>query len=332
MSEASVSVDAKTFSKDADPATVDVTGVASRKAKASWFSPKVDSVGVNGADVRLLRDARAKGDPQIVEHAFMSCISSYKYNLVIRRGEGRDPPLTWTYLLWHYADSCAFGWPVIIDEVPNHPEHKYLKFCRQVNEPLPITISTWANVTAVRVTWRGVSYQKQHCSRAGWHPGIRSFVSTAEEPLSIVACRAAFWDMSMSTVQKVAKNIGVDVDSEGTLGAVLFNVCKEVTKMSDSKVMLDCLTSRLEATPEQDPEIMEVLLDVDEAASCLMRDDQEKLTEEKTRAHSTRWAVLAFHDEFRDMKQSKCGGGGPKKAKKRTWPCRLTWRCWNTRM
>ena len=107
---------------------------------------------------------------------------------------------------------------MIIDKVPSHPDLKYLTFCRQVNEPLPIAISTWASVTVVRVTWRGIAYQKQHCSRVGWPPGIRSFVSSAEEPLSVIACRAAFWDMSMSTVQKVAKHIGFDVASDGTLG------------------------------------------------------------------------------------------------------------------
>ena len=85
--------------------------------------------------------------------------------------------------------------------------------------------------------------------------------------------------------------------------------------MSDSDVMLNCLAARLEATPEQDLEVLEVLLDVDEAASCLMWDEQEKLSEEQTRVQQTRSEVLAFHAEFRDMRQSKSGGGGAPKGK-----------------
>jgi hypothetical protein len=316
VSKASVRLDGKTFGRQADAPTVVLKGVASTKSKASWFSPKADNVGIGGADVRLLADAYNKKDPLIVEYAFMSVICDCKYNLVIRRRENRDPVLSWTYLLWQYGGSCGFGWPVTVEEVPNHPEFKCLKFCRKVTELSPITISTWSDVTAVRVTWRGVSYQKQHCPRAGWHSGIRAFVTSAEEPLSMVACRAGFWDLSTSMMQKVSKNIGIDVDGGGTLGTVLFQVCKEVTKMSDSDVMLNCLAARLEATPEQDPEVLEVLLDVDEAASCLMRDEQEKLSEEQKRVQHTRSEVLAFHAEFRDMRQSKGGGGGAKKAKK----------------
>ena len=181
VSKTTVCLNGKTFGKGADPVTFDVAGVASRKCKAPWFSPKADDVGINGADVRLLADARASRDPQVAEHAFMSCVSSYKYNLVIRRGEGRDPPLSWTYRRWHYADSCAFGWPVIIAEAPSHPDLKFLTLCRRVNEPLPITISTWTSVTVARVTWRGSRAKRSIALVLG---GIQALEASCPRPRS----------------------------------------------------------------------------------------------------------------------------------------------------
>lgn len=273
VSKASVRLDGQTSGRDPEPPGLRLADVASRKSKADWFSPKADNIGINGGDIRVLADAHEKQDPEINEDSFMPVVCNYMYNLIIKRSGNRDPQPGWVYVLWHFDGSCGFGWLVCVEPVPNHPGMKYIKFGTQVNEPVALTMSTWAEAFAVQVIWRGLSYQKQNCSRADWPPAVRGFANGLGQPLTKIAPPAGSWDFPMPLIQKVGKHIGVDADDGASVGSVLFKVSKGVTALPDDEVMSTCLNARLEAIPAEDTEVMEVLPDTDEAAACLMKDD-----------------------------------------------------------
>ena len=303
VSRASVTLDGKAFGRKIDAPSIDIKGVASTKSKAAWLSPKPENFAISGGDIYVLKQAKEKEEPAIVADSIMSCICNYKYNLVIKKGDTRDGKSQWLYGLWHFAGSAGFGWPVTIEVVPGHKEMQVLRFAEDVSEHVPIVLSTWENVKARTVTWRSVSYQQHYCKKATWRHAIRAFVTSAEQDLQSIAAANGFWDLPLTTLQKVAHNIGVDITSATSLVDGLFTVCKEITKYNDDQVLDDCLAPRLEACPPQDNEVMDVLMDVDEAVSCLMRDEQHNFLQEQKHAKETLCATHVVHDEFRELIQ-----------------------------
>ena len=316
ISKTSVALDGKAFGKNTEPSTISIKGVASTQAKAPWFSPKVENFAINGGDIFVLEQAYKKKEPAIVDDAFLSCVCNYKYNLVIKKGQNRDGESKWLYVLWHYPGSAGFGWPVTIEKVPNHGDARFLRFAENLSEPVPIVMSTWENVTALSVVWRGVSFQKRSCPRSMLSPGVRAFVSGEEMPLRSVAANNGFWDLGITILQKVSHKLGIDISHESSIVDGLFTVCKEITKMDDDLVLERCIAPRLEACPVQDTEVMDCLMEVDEAVSCLMPDEQQKFNEEKKHAKETKNHLLVVHEEYRQLKVAKYGAPAAKKAKK----------------
>ena len=70
---------------------------------------------------------------------------------------------------------------------------------------------------------------------------------------------------------------------------------------------MDMVAPRLEAVPDQDDEAMTELLNIDEAASCLVKDEQEKLAEEQAREKAIQRENLAVHEDYRELKRPLIG-------------------------
>ena len=103
---------------------------------------------------------------------------------------------------------------------------------------------------------------------------------------------------------------------------VLLKMTTQVRECSPSQAM-ECLATRLQGLPEHDPEAIGIVAEMDEAVSCLMRDEQEELYKEQRVGQNDVEAVIAFHEWYR-AKIRNVGGvaqPSPKRRKKKHHHC-----------
>ena len=287
--------------------TINLKGICSTQPKAPWFSPGPENFGIAGADVQVLEDAFLANDPRIIENSFMSCAFNYRHRMIVRRVGGVESDFQWVYPLWHYSGSAGFGWPVSIRPVPGYVNHAYVEFDGSITTIAPIAVSDWRHITAKRVQFHSVAYQAEHFPMARFPPALRLFVESEELPLIDIAVAAGFWDLDATTLGKVASVLGYDVSQETSLMRKLFALTKSITNKSDAAVMKH-VASRLKSFGGEDLECTEILMNIDEAASCLLRDEIESLEKEKKSSVSRIDASQAFHDEFH-AKMKDVGNG-----------------------
>ena len=320
ISRKTITLDGKVYCKQPDEPTIDLDGICTTSAKASWFSPVPGDVGVPGGDLRVLRDARHQDNATIVTHAFMSCCCSFQHRCIMRRANGTGTDFATMLPLWHYRESAAYCWPVHIAEVPKYPAAKYLVFDHNIRDLCSVSISQWDDIVVQPIRFRGLSYQARafRDARNDWAPEIRAFIDGPEMPLTQFAAQSGWWDFDLTLLRKVAQVLGHDISSSTTLMQALFQLTQEVTKLPDSDVM-SYLAHRLVAKPNLDAAATEILLNIDEAASCLEAEEEKKLRSEQQHEHEVFANLIDLHDEYRAMrreqKQSKKKSGPNKKTK-----------------
>ena len=76
------------------------------------------------------------------------------------------------------------------------------------------------------------------------------------------------------------------------------------------------IAHRLEQSPAQDTDTLEILLDIDEAAQCLLRDEEDKLRQEQRVGRAAQSSQLEFQRPYRALAESLGPAARPaKKAK-----------------
>ena len=124
-------------------------------------------------------------------------------------------------------------------------------------------------------------------------PGVRLVMEDPEDvPLTILACRMAFWSLTMTMSVLIAGILGVDVSGCTSLFEVLMALCRALTKESD-EVILTWLRRRL-STSEMDPECAEAILEIDEVSANLEQDEVRDLGRLKREHESARGEAGLF--------------------------------------
>lgn len=120
---------------------------------------------------------------------------------------------------------------------------------------------------------------------------------SAQPPTSMVV---AWWNLAPTVVKKLANDMGVPLQASSSQSsdlAVILEASVAVLGKSEAEV-LPSLAQRL-ADMQDNEELLSELLQVDEAAKCLTKDDGEALEAEKVRLKTVAERQAAFASEFR---------------------------------
>lgn len=292
------------FGRGAKQSTVVYKGLVSSSAKPPWFSPGAPQIGINTADLSLLRYAQATEQYDQLGQAFLSsCASgqSFIFKRVLGSPEENDIATGWVVGLANFGDSSAIVWPVDLQYMST--SKRVVQFRAKLRAPEMMPILSWHNLVAIPFTWRSPLWFNANFPLASrtWHMQVRPVVDLADEaPLATVAARQSWWALDVRELKKVSQHLGIVVDPGASLFDALTAMTCKVLGISESEA-LEYLGGRLRA--HDDPECVEELLQIDEASNLLHRNDEEDLHREKKKQAADRDSDTTFYREYSAVKK-----------------------------
>jgi len=316
-------VGADTFGKRKDPkCSIDISGICSTTQATSWFSPCQENSGLPSADLKMMDDAYTAKDVGLCELGFLNTIVDAGIFIVFRKLKGKFPIKGWHVGLFHYRESSAVAWPVTLAPVPGHVDTKYIVFDMDLKEPRFINLVSWKDVTAVEYEVHSWSWQCENFPNAKgvWPPAAaRGIIVKKERPLDEVVPENGWYDYDGADLQRFAKHFGWGLDAVTCDIDLLVAMIQNSLPKASNEETMSWLRPRLRGNAYSDPDCVDILLDVDEAAKCLLRDEEQLVRKEQEASTRSKASRRAFHDAYRKKCRELKLGGGPA-AKKRKPP------------
>ena len=287
-----VQLDKNSFVKRKAKSSIDLRGIASKVQKASWHSPAAENHSIPVGDLFMLRAWDL--DPCLdLSLASLGIFCKVTHNLVFRRpGTPKSGEITWHAALFHWQGSAVCGWPVDIKRVPGAAQEEHVvDFLRTAADPHVFDVCNWKDIRVRGFKWRSPAWQERHFPRNGWPLAVRAFCSTPETTLVKLGGGCGWWDFSVSELKMVARCIGWDVPDKASLYQTLSIMTRKGYPTAGARDVLRYMSPRLTAEPRE-AEVQGVLLEVDEAASCLDRGDEDKIKKQKVASENL---IIEYH-------------------------------------
>ena len=275
-------VPANRFGKDPIVPTVPIKGIATRQKQASYYSPQPENGALPQADLKILRDAHEADDVALLEKGFLNAFCCSDVHIVFRREVEGNKKLAWHMGLTYFRHSAAIAWPVSLEPVDGIDGRFVVIPANDIARHTLINVQTWDGLTCMAYKFRSWAWQLANVPAAAkWHPAIRIFTEGAEKSMLRGAADAAWWDLEIDALKQMAAEHSLCRNFEGDDELdLLFQMNKKVIKGSGVDTMRT-LAPRLEEPRHEDPDAVNVLLQVDEAARCLMPDEEKKLRDKQ---------------------------------------------------
>ena len=194
----------------------------------------------------------------------------------------------------------------------------------KVSEPKTFAITkSMARYVACPIVFRSWGWQlKNRPTGALPKPAVRIFArAVGDSDLFDMACHAAFWNLSTSSILSLANFAGEVVDSAWSSFDLMFHLVKRRLKLSDDQT-LEILAKRLHFNHLRDS-FVSTLMEIDEAIDCFDKDDFQKVKEEQKVAQAHVRDREALARDFMSKREEVRGGKAPKgkaKVKATKWP------------
>lgn len=173
----------------------------------------------------------------------------------------------------------------------------------QQKDPTFYALCDIEKVQACHFGWRSWLWQQNNIP--GGHlskqPRLLPVVTVGPSPLLHIAAHCAFWKLPKGVVVDCGKLVGAVVAASASLCQVLVQVVMKILGKSESQA-LDIVSQRLAANDDSQS-FVEALLEIDEAAEVMDKQDLEQLTSEQKLARSERAEAEAFSKDFVDSRQ-----------------------------
>lgn len=177
---------------------------------ASWYSPSATNWMVPFADLLMLRQIKEEGlEFEVVSKAWMGS-ALHLANMIAFRCDAPSRLKGWYLGLQHFDTSVVLAWPLRRAEMPGHPEAVFFEPLLDVSEPVGIFVHEMDGLMACALEvwsplrqWIGLPRSHGHvpsCSRL--------FQRRAQEALSKVLARSAYFDLNLSALHMLAKHRG----------------------------------------------------------------------------------------------------------------------------
>jgi hypothetical protein len=121
-------------------------------------------------------------------------------------------------------------------------------------------------------------------------------------PLLELAARSAWWDMDLAVLRTLSTRLRLEVSQDVTLLEQLCRMTHKVLPSLSQEDILAIVSQRLHRSPDDELDCSADLLDIDEAAKCLEKEDMELLGKEQVALESRHAVRTAFGSQYREAK------------------------------
>lgn len=263
-------------------------------ARPFWYSPGVESLCVEHADLPLMRWCHKHGRIAEVGNAWLSVLLKSEHRILVRTVvDGRAAK--WVMPLVDATGSCTFVWPMRQLNVPGRPQVYYVfdNPPDDINE-LFMALVDLDMVEAAPFAWRSplwVAKSYPTIAPSSWPSlGVAAFPTGPVEPLIKVACRQSFWALGLATVSMFANHLEVELPANKTLFDTLMRLIASVLGFEENDALL-VLSRRL---GNADMDCMTGLLELDEAYDILDHDERQAIDTAKLQHASAKGEAADF--------------------------------------
>ena len=296
--------------------------VSGSQQKAPYFSPNAEGTGLPTADMAFMRVFDEEDTWHKANDTWKGCFVDVDHQLVFRFTAGSDvcekhgQPKGWLFAMYHYKDSSCMVWPVELVEIQGVIGYRALTFTK-VKKPQYAFVHSWDHIECAPVEWHGWPWQFKKCvDERHVQPGIRAFIMDFNTftPTELGATNA-WWSFDSSTITNIAQHLNADISSCEDTFSKLFTLTKAVLG-DDAEVVHQALQKRIKDLDNQ-VAFADVLMEVDEAAACLVEQDRHDLTAEQDSLKIKRIEFKHFKKQYKES-VVKCAsdqvrGGGARR-------------------
>jgi len=266
--------------------SIDVRGIASSTAKASWFSPEALNLGISAGDHACWRFAQRFDRSADLEYTAANAFCEALHTVIFRRtGGAKAGKIQWSVGLFNYTGSACVVQPINLKEVPGHHDQKYVEFDTTVTEPTFAVILDWSKIYAFQGRWRSwahLCHRFPH-ARGKWGPAVRMLAeSSYEKSLDKLAAENGFWSIVLTLLIQIATMLKIAMPKGVTLFDCLLIMIKSILKCSDEQAM-KYIANRFRWSRKKNDTLKEVFMNNDDVSSCLAREDVKIFDKEQKR-------------------------------------------------
>lgn len=266
----------------------------------SWYSPKAETYSATTADLPLIKKAVEMGDPNVVSRVWVADIAAVQHKIII--GLPCAGGLQWFHPWHHFDKSCALGWPGSLTTVPG-AELRIFVHDADAKQPAILPLTTLDNIAACTFEWKAWSWVRGQPMAPSSLP-LRSFCWIVSGPgpcLEIVA-RRCFWCLGRSTIERFASSLGAAIPEGSSMVEALSITIKAIIPDISEPELLQVLAQRL-CTNDLSAAFSESLMEIDEAAEVLDRDDTERLHKEAKTARNETESKREFARDYSALQE-----------------------------
>ena len=284
----------KAFRSDPKKCTMSLKGIAGSAAKAPYVSTTAANYGRFAVDQTVLKHMMDTDDATIVLRlgSNVACDSS---NPIVFKHVDNDK---WYHGLCNFKGGGCMAWEVKLVTVPEAPLVAYVDFVGEGCGPVNLVIDDWRVWVARPVVWRSWSFLNLTYPALALtlQPGVRLFTDGPADELATVFAKQGWCNLDVDDLDEVAKSLKLPHRD----GDTLFSRLQAMTLAQlgcDAEAANRHLRTRLVSLYPDDM-YMQELVEVDEAAQMLEREDQKEVEKEKKTCDSRTTKYKSFAAEY----------------------------------
>jgi len=286
---------------------IDFDDIATTIPATSWNSPGVERLATQDTDLEMMAYCERNVCEASCGNAWLGVFLQASFGLMVREVHGveRGP---WKFALSHVPDSSGFVWPaeeIAARGVPQdivwrpdakaHPIHDY-----------SFTIVNLDHVEAMSFDWWSPARQYQQRAKVDCPLGIVAVARGEPMALLIIAALACFWTLAKTTLERLARHLGLAVRSGDSLFAVLWALVKHILKKSDEET-LAIIVFRLGKLRCHEDTVADEMLELDDADDILDRADKEELKARRGQKKDREVEREGFEKDYREKRKAVHG-------------------------
>lgn len=188
--------------------------VASVSQQAPYWSPKPENNMLPTSDLVVAQEFARTGQVGIFTGVDAGAVCDFSHHLVLRRSMGEVLSDRWWLALAHFNKSAVMVLPCRRLALHNNSEqHVYYELDLPLREPQLLCLYDIAEWSGATIKWRSCAWQLVTLDSPTLKPCVRAFESLSPAPLFQICCRQAFWALPKSTIEMLAKQAGLEVES-----------------------------------------------------------------------------------------------------------------------
>jgi hypothetical protein len=292
--------------------SVDLTGVCTIEAKASFYSPTPMDLGRTALDTALLEEIfRYEGVLEKLQHVDLNIMVDSRHSFIFRRLVVAGGAYSWRIGLFNIKSTSAAMWPVIL--VPAVPDES-LDFVELVYDhaaPVFSPVMEWDTITARLCEWHSPSWQAKHVPAIDIREGIRLFATGVERPVVEILAELCWCDWHTPELAFIAKALKIPVRGRTWL-CYLLDMTMWALQIDELQA-LDKLKKKIGELQPNDE--WDLIMEIDEAQQVLTREDETHVVKEQDILCKSRAAFQSFCVEYAARRtdaraRARAAGGG----------------------